>query len=208
MSSTKAQPAAAGDYSHEAAFVAALRQGDADAYEQLLQQFEEKIYKLAFRFTRNTADAEEVVQNVFLQIFRKIGEFQGNSALSSWIYRVTANAALMLLRKNKNSKVTDSLEDALPEYLEDGHAATREPAWNPLPDERVLSQQVLDRIDAAAGELPPEYRIVFVLRDIEGMSNEEVAEALNLSVAAVKSRLHRARLYLRKQLAPEFEKKA
>lgn len=200
--STKTHPYGSEAAAPQQALLEGLKAGDSAAYEQLLADYQDKIYRLAWRMTRNDADAEEVVQNVFLQIFRKIDTFEGNSSLSTWIYRVTSNAALMLLRSRK--KNTDSLEDAFPRYAEDGHVEDPEPAWGNLPEERLLSDEALGKVDDAVARLAPEYRAVFVLRDVEGQSTEEVAEALGLSVSAVKSRLHRARLYLRKRLGDYF----
>lgn len=182
--------------------LAGLRAGSPEAYERLLADYQDRIYRLAYRMTRNEADAEEVVQNVFLQIFRKIDTFEGNASLSTWIYRVTSNAALMLLRARK--KNTESLEEAFPRYQADGHVEDPEPAWGNLPEERLLSDEALSRVDAAVEKLAPEYRAVFVLRDVEGQSTEEVATALGLGEAAVKSRLHRARMFLRKRLGEYF----
>ncbi len=187
----------------ERALVRALQQGAPEAYEKLLSDYEDRVYRLAFRFTRNRADAEEVTQNVFLQVFRKIGTFQGESALSSWIYRVTANAALMHLRKRRRKE--EPLEDHLPEIENPASAVDGEPPPL-LPEDRVLSGEAVRRIDEAVAGLPEDYRAVFVMRDVEGLSNEEVAGALGLKVPAVKSRLHRARLKLRDALAPYFGK--
>ena len=200
--STKTHPYGSEAADPQQALLEGLKAGESEAYEQLLAEYQDKIYRLAWRMTRNDADAEEVVQNVFLQIFRKIDTFEGNSALSTWIYRVTSNAALMLLRSRK--KNTDSLEDAFPRYSEDGHVEDPEPSWGDLPEERFLSDEALGKVDDAVAKLAPEYRAVFVLRDVEGQSTEEVAEALGLSVSAVKSRLHRARMFLRKRLGDYF----
>lgn len=186
----------------ESQLLRGLRAGDSAAYEQLLAEYQDKVYRLAYRMTRNEADAEEVVQNVFLQIFRKIDTFEGNSSLSTWIYRVSSNASLMLIRARK--KNTESLEDAFPRYAEDGHVEDPEPGWAGLPEERFLSDEALGKVDEAMDKLAPEYRAVFVLRDVEGLSTQETAEALELSVAAVKSRLHRARMFLRKRLGTYF----
>ena len=160
-----------------------------------------RVYRLAYGITRNPADAEEVVQDVFLTVVRKGGSFEGQAALATWMYRVTMNAALNR-RRGKRRELEVSLEEHLPTYTEDGHRAGDRSDllvdWSRTPEEWVLSgesRRVLEN---------DHYRAVLVLRDVEELSNEEVASIVGDSLASVKSRLHRARMALREQLTRHF----
>ncbi len=168
-----------------------------------MEHYGSRVYRLARGITRNEADAEEVAQDVFVNLFRKIETFQGRAALGSWIYRVTANAAL-IKRRGKRFELEVALEEQLPTFLEDGHRAGDRAwvlaDWSRTPEEQMLSAETRAVLNRAIDELPDHYRAVLVLRDVEGLSNEEVAEALGESVPTVKSRLHRARMALREQL--------
>jgi len=180
-----------------------LRGGDAAALEGLIERHGSRVYRLACQITRNEADAQEVVQDVFLAVFRKIHTFEGRAALGSWIYRVASNTALLKLRGRRADREV-SLESQLPSFLPDGHRAG-EPAhlnadWSQTPEADLLSRETREILSRAIDGLPDSYRAVLVLRDIEGLSNEEVAEIVGDSVAAVKSRLHRARMVLREEL--------
>ena len=177
-----------------------IRKGDEPALEELLRRHQGKIYGLSVRMLRNPHDAEEVLQDVALTIFQKAGTFQGRSAVSSWIYRITMNGCLMKLRKRPKVPAIP-LEGLGPAMNEEGMATERVADWTALPREQLDSKELAARIDEAAGELPPEYRTVFVLRDVEGLPAQEVCEILQVSLPALKSRLHRARLFLRKKLA-------
>ncbi len=190
------------------ALVERLRGGDAAALETLMERYASRVYRLAHGITRNEADAEEVVQDVFLTVFRKIHTFEGRAALGSWIYRVTTNAAL-IKRRGKRVEVEVSLDSQLPTFLPDGHRAG-DPAfvmadWSQTPEADLLSGETREILSKAIDTLPDRYRTVMVLRDIEGLSNEEVAEVVGESVAAVKSRLHRARMALREELTRHFD---
>jgi len=180
-----------------------LKRGDAAALEALMERYASRVYRLAHGITRNAADAEEVAQDVFLNLFRKIGTFEGRAALGSWIYRVTANAAL-IKRRGKRFEVEVPLEDHLPTFKEDGHRdgdrAYVLADWSQSPEEELLSREIRGLLNRALDELPDHYRAVLVLVDVEGLSNEEAAAALEESVASVKSRLHRARMILRERV--------
>lgn len=180
-----------------------LRGGDAGALEALMERYASRVYRLAQGITRNEADAEEVVQDAFLTVFRKIHTFEGRAALGSWIYRVATNAAL-IKRRGKRAEVEVSLDSQLPTFLPDGHRAG-DPAfvmadWSQTPEADLLSGETREILSKAIDALPDRFRTVLVLRDIEELSNEEVAEVVGESVAAVKSRLHRARMALREEL--------
>lgn len=181
--------------------------GDAGALEALMARHAGRVYRLAYGITRNPADAEEVVQDVFLTVVRKGGSFEGQAALATWMYRVTMNAALNR-RRGKRRELEVSLEEHLPHYTEDGHRAGDRSDllvdWSSTPEERVLSGESRRVLENAIDSLPDHYRAVLVLRDVEDLSNEEVASIVGDSLASVKSRLHRARMALREQLTRHF----
>ena len=185
------------------ALVEQLRVGDAAALEALMGRYASRVYRLAHGILRNAADAEEVVQDVFLTLFQKIHTFEGRSALGSWIYRVATNAALIKRRSRKADREV-SLDDQLPTFLPDGHRAGDRAFvwadWSRTPEADLLSQETRAILERAIDELPALYRTVLVLRDVEGLSSEGVAEIVGESVPAVKSRLHRARMVLREAL--------
>jgi RNA polymerase sigma-70 factor (ECF subfamily) len=176
-----------------------------EAFEEVVRRYTDKIYRLALRITRDHHSAEEVVQEVFLTLSNRIDTFRGESRFSSWLYRVAANASYMRLRVEKKYESVVSLEDYVP-YDEDGRLKGRIETkdWSEKPDEALLSKEAMEIIEKAVNELPEPYRVVFHLRDIEGYSNDEVSEILGLSVPALKSRLHRARLFLRDRLSDYF----
>jgi len=170
--------------------------GNQDAYVELTERYTEKVFNLAFRFTRNEEDAEEVMQDVFVTVYRKLDAFEGKSAFSSWLYRVTANTALMLIRKRKQNQ-TISMEEVSAQVKE---SWTGDSSANCDVNYISSRHELRANLEGAIAKLPEEYRNIFLMRDVDGMSNEEVGEILGMSVAAVKSRLHRARLMLRKKL--------
>lgn len=180
-----------------------LRARDTSALETLMDRHTGRLYRLAYGITRNDADAEEVVQDVFLTLFRKIDGFEGRAALGSWLYRVTANAAL-IKRRGKRAELEVSLEEQLPTYRADGHREGDRSFvladWSETPEETLLSGEARKTLERALDRLPHHYRAVMVLRDVEGLENDQVAEILGESVPTVKSRLHRARMALREEL--------
>lgn len=177
-----------------------VRRAQADddrAFGELVTRYESKVYSLALKMLRNPEDAEDVLQDTFLRAYRGIKSFHGRSTFSTWIYRITANSALMRLRKRQLPTVSidDADEREVPINIAD---------WAPGPVEQMLNQETQAAMAEAIDALPAEFRQVFVLRDLEELSNAEVADILDLSVAAVKSRLHRARLKIRNRLAAHF----
>ncbi len=168
-----------------------------------MTRYSARIYRLAYGITRSAPDAEEVVQDVFLQIINKGAGFEGRAALSSWIYRITTNLSLNK-RRGKRRELETSLDDMLPTFLPDGHRAGERAFvvadWSAMPDDKLLSGESRRMLEAAIDRLPEHYRAVLVLRDVEELSNEEVAQIVGDTVAAVKTRLHRARMALREQL--------
>lgn len=187
----------------EAALLERLRGGDPAALERLMEAYAPRVYRLAYGVTRNAADAEEVVQDVFLTIFRKHQTFEGRSALGTWIYRVTTNAALNK-RRGQRGAGEPSLEAELPVFSDDGHRVGDRSYlladWSATPLSELLSSETRAILTQAIGDLPELSRAVLVLRDVEGRSNEEVAEITGESIAAVKSRLHRARMIIRERV--------
>jgi RNA polymerase sigma-70 factor (ECF subfamily) len=188
----------------ESALVAQAREGDAGAYNQLVQRYQSKIFRLAQHITQNREDAEDVLQETFLKAFEHLDQFQGNSKFYTWVVRIAVNQALMKLRRRKNDKSV-----SLDETIDTGEdTVVREiAAWDEDPEEKLSREELGEILDTAINSLEAPYRSVFVLRDIEELSTEETAEALGLSVPAVKSRLLRARLQLREKLTRQFKRK-
>jgi len=174
-----------------------VREGSMEAFEEIISRYESKVYNLAMRFCRNQEDAEEVLQDVFSTIYAKLDGFRGQSQFSSWMYRIIVNAAFMKLRKRKQSH-TISLEDLAPQ-LRQSCLEQDNPVLH-RSDTITQNKELRIILDAAIGRLPAQYRAVFILRDVDGLSNQEVSEILGLSIPAVKSRLHRSRLMLRRRL--------
>jgi RNA polymerase sigma-70 factor, ECF subfamily len=184
--------------------LARLKRGDEQALADLADEFGTKIYQLAFRYLRNKEDAEEVTQDVLFKVYRKVDAFRGDAALSSWIYRITFNAAMSRLRTAKYQRSQD--DDRNPAVAEtdlhgDAPRAKDVADWSDLADEQVLRAQLRTRVMRAILALPAIYRAPVMLRDIQGMSTEEASAVLHVKDQTLKSRLHRGRLILRKQLA-------
>jgi RNA polymerase sigma-70 factor (ECF subfamily) len=176
-----------------------LRKGTPGAVEDLLHQYQGKIFNLAMSILKNESDAEEAAQDVFMTVIRKVDTFKGNSAFYSWMYRICVNTCLMRLRgKRRNDTV--AIEEFMPVFTEDGMHASPMDDWSKEVERKALNEELGKMIRKFTEELSEKYRVVFVLSDIEGLSNEETAKILGMTVPAVKSRLHRARLYLREQL--------
>lgn len=182
----------------DVALVRRARQGDETAFAELVEKHQGRVYQHASRLMGNAQDAEEVLQDTFLQVFRNLHRFEERSRFSTWVYRIATNEALMRLRRVGRRREV-SLEDlpgtALEQAGESVQALARSPA------DRVMDREVREVLQRALSELPEEYRVVFVLRDVDELTNAEAAEILGLTVAAVKSRLHRARLFLRDRVA-------
>jgi RNA polymerase sigma-70 factor (ECF subfamily) len=176
-----------------------LKAGEEAAFEELLRRYELKVYNLVRGLTRNDDDAQDALQDAFLSVFKNIGRFKEESSLSTWVYRIALNAALMKIRKRRKDEKTVAIDEYMPSFDEDGHRVAVVPDWHPAVDQVLINQELGNLLRAWIAELPVEYRTVLVLRDQEGLDNEEVAALLGLSVPAVKSRLHRARIYLRER---------
>jgi RNA polymerase sigma-70 factor (ECF subfamily) len=188
----------------ELELVARSRQGDTTAFSVLVRRYEGKIFRLAMNITQNREDAEDVLQEAFFKAYEHLDQFQGNSKFYTWIVRIAVNQALMKLRKRKSDRAV-----SLDEQIDTGEdTVVREiAAWDPDPEQQYSQEELHKILNEAVLGLTPIYRTVFTLRDIDGLSTEETAEALDLSVPAVKSRLLRARLQLRDKLTRFFKRK-
>jgi RNA polymerase sigma-70 factor, ECF subfamily len=186
----------------EQALLDRLQSGEEEALSELADAYGTKIYQLAFRYLRNKEDAEEITQDVLYKVYRNIGAFRGDAALSSWIYRITFNAAMSRVRTASYQRTQEEERHAQRDDEALPATAPREPAdWSNMSDERLLRTQLRRRVLGAILALPVIYRAPVMLRDIHGMSTEEASAVLRVKDQTLKSRLHRGRLILRKQLA-------
>jgi RNA polymerase sigma-70 factor (ECF subfamily) len=188
----------------ESALVARAKAGDTSAFSDLVKHYDRRVFRMAKQITQNDDDAEDVLQETFLKAYTHLADFQGNSKFYTWLVRIAVNEALMKLRKRRSDKTVpldepiDTGEDEMPREVA---------VWDENPEESYSREELATILDEAVRSLKPAYRTVFILRDIEEMSIEETAEALNLSISAVKSRLLRARLQLREKLTRQFKRK-
>lgn len=178
----------------------ALRQREPQAFQELVETYSPRIYNLALKMLGDPDLAEDILQETFISAYRAIDRFEGRSHVSTWLYRIAHNAVLMRLRKEKRAPDMQSLEDDVD--VETLSTASR---WDDAPEARLMEAELMQKMDDALAGLSETLRVVFVLRDIEGLSTAETAEVLDLSETAVKSRLHRARLALRAELAPYLQ---
>src|SRR5215471_13883284 len=190
--------------SDELKLVHAAKAGDISAFEELVKRYDRNVFRIAQHITQNREDAEDVVQDAFLKAFSNLGQFQGQSKFYTWLVRIAVNEALMKLRRRRPERMVSldeevkTEDDSLPREVAD---------WSPNPEQQYTQAELRDILTRTIQGLPPSFRTVFVLRDVEGLSTEETADALELSVPAVKSRLLRARLQLRDRLSRYFQKR-
>lgn len=193
------------DNHNEAELIERLRAGDKKACAECIEIHSPGIYRLALRLMENEAEAEDVLQETFMNAFKAIDKFEGRSGLGTWLYRIAHNAAMMRLRKPQ--KFFLSVEETLEQ--EEGNLVPKQLFdWCCLPEEDFESDEVKNELEQAIRSLPAKYKSVFILRELEGFSTQETAESLNLSISTVKVRLHRARLGLREKLSPYFTEMA
>ena len=192
------------DKEAEESLVRDLQNGNLEAYDKIAEIYQKKIYGLCFNLTRNQMDAQDVTQEVLLTLFRKINMFQGKSAFSSWVYRIAVNASYMRLR-SKKKEPNVSIDELMPSFNSAGFQQEKIQDWSENTESLIFTKETRDVIDKAVNLLPEKEKVVFILRDVEGLSSEKAGEILDLTVPAVKSRLHRARLFLRKKLSNYFE---
>lgn len=180
------------------ALVKAAQKGETKALQTLVKKYEETVYRFSFKVCRNENDAQDTQQEAFLNILKSLKSFSFKSNFSTWIYRIVSNSCLMKFRKEKRDRMEsfeefDTMEDRVQETYKE---------WDYTPADQLLSEELKDQMDKAILALPPIYRLVFVLKDLEGLKIEEIAQSLEISVAATKARLRRARLFLRDKLEP------
>lgn len=190
--------------SDELTLVQAAKKGDVGAFGELVKRYDRNVFRIALHITQNREDAEDVVQDAFLKAYENLEQFQGQSKFYTWLVRIAVNEALMKLRRRRPERMVSldqevqTEEDSMPREVAD---------WSPNPEQLYNQAELRDILGKTIQGLPPSFRTVFVLRDVEGLSTEETAQALELSVPAVKSRLLRARLQLRERLNRYFKKR-
>lgn len=184
----------------ESKLVELAKSGDRQALAQLVKNNEQTVYNFSFKICRDRNRAEHTMQETFLSMIKSLHQFDGNSKISTWLYRIVSNHCLMLARKDKSKKFVSIDDDD--ELYEDKYTAD----WSNIPNQNIENTELKKILDESIDKLSPEYRIVFLLRDVEGLSTEETAQLTELSVPAVKSRLHRARAFLRKELNEAFSR--
>ncbi len=177
------------------------KNGDNSAFEKLVKKYEQKIYNLALRLTGNPDESGDLLQETFIKAYRSLKSFRGEANFSTWLYRIALNIVLMKKRKEKG-KVFESID--APQFTAKGEITKEIPDWSNNPEAEIENKEVKDILNRALASLPEEYRAVLILRDIQRLSNKEVSEILKISIPAVKSRLHRARLFLRNEVSKYF----
>ena len=188
----------------DVALIERVRGGDLSAYDSLVRKYERQLFRIAQHITQNREDAEDVMQDAFLKAYEKLNQIQGNSKFYTWLVRIAVNESLMRLRKRRTGKMVSIDEDI---ETEEGSVPRDLADWAPDPEQNYGQAELAGILRKTIQVLPPWFRIVFVLRDVEGLSTEETAETLGLSIPAVKSRLLRARLQLRERLSRYFRRK-
>ncbi len=180
------------------------QEGDSLSFEELVKRYEKKIYNLAYRIMGNKEDANDILQETFLEAFRKLSSFEGKSKFSTWLYRIAVN--LCLMKKRREKKIDEvPLDMPILTKEEDEIKGELRDDWSKNPLATLENKEVRKKLSKAIDSLPEEYRTVILLRGVNGLSNEEVAKMLKISLPAVKSRLHRARLFVRDQLSQYFK---
>ena len=185
----------------DAALLEALRAEDPAATEMLVDTYGDRVYRLTYRITGSNEDAEEATQDALWTAARKIGSFKGESQFGSWLYRIAANAAYQKLRSRRAKAREIALDEVMPSLDAEGLHFEPMDDWTPRVDDNAVNGELRDVLEKAIEELPPDYRTALVMHDVEGMPNPDIAETLGISLPAVKSRVHRSRLFVRKKLA-------
>jgi len=188
----------------DVALVAKVREGDVSAYDTLVRKYERQLFRIAQHITQNREDAEDVMQDAFLKAYEKLDQFQGNSKFYTWLVRIAVNESLMRLRKRRTGKMVSIDEDI---ETDEGSVPRDLADWASDPEQNFSQAELGEILRKTIQGLPPGFKVVFELRDVQGLSTEDTAEALGLSVPAVKSRLLRARLQLRERLSRYFRRK-
>jgi RNA polymerase sigma-70 factor (ECF subfamily) len=188
--------------------IARLRRKDSDAVQEIVDRFAPQIYRLAFGITRSPMEAQDVTQDVFITVIRRIEDFRGKSSIQTWIYRIAVNASLDRVRAIQRRKESMGIDEYLPTFTSEGKIADELVDWSEEPLDHLLSEEALLKIQEGIEALPEELRVALVMKDVEGFPLKEIADILELSLPAVKSRVHRARLALRGILSHYFGEKA
>lgn len=183
-----------------------IKRGDLEAFEEIVNKYQTRIYNLALNVLREEMDAQEVVQDIFLAVYSQIHTFEGRSSFYCWLYRIAVNQSLMRKRERKREEVHTPLGDYLPKFDAEGHHLSPVQDWSEQVEDVVMREELMARLSVFIDELPELYKLAFYLVDIDGLKIEEAAGVLGSSVAALKSRLHRARLFLREKLSSYFGK--
>ena len=185
--------------------IQAAKNADQAAFTELVRRYEETVYRFSYKICRDKTRAEETLQDTFINVFRKLRSFDGKAKFSTWLYTIVTNNCLMKLRRRKMADLEDSLEEYdHPPAGNGGKPGNVMARWEETPADIVMAGELRELLDGAITRLPEDYRVVFVMRDIEGRSTEETASILGLSIEATKSRLRRARAFLREQLHPHM----
>lgn len=180
--------------------IKAIQQGNKAAFTSLVRRYEDTVYRFSYKVCRDETKAEETLQDTFINVYRKLDTFDRKSKFSTWLYSIVTNNCLMSRRKRKMDDLLESLDD--PPIDNNGRLSEHIARWEETPADVLMKKELQTLLDRAILKLPVDYRVVFVLRDLEGKSTEETAEILKISVEATKSRLRRARAFLRTQLSP------
>ncbi len=190
--------------STDSQLISAAKKGDTAAFTRLVKRYEDVVYRFAFKVCRDREKAEETLQDTFINVYRKLASFDGKSKFSTWLYSIVTNNCRMKHRRRKLQEIEESLEalDEPPVTHAGGRKGQQIARWDQTPEDALLDKEFRSLLDEAIRKLPVDYRAVFVMRDLEGTSTEETARALGISIEAAKSRLRRARAFLRDRLDP------
>jgi RNA polymerase sigma-70 factor (ECF subfamily) len=187
----------------ELELVKRAKEGDNKAFEELVKRTQDKIYNLGLKLLGNKDDVLDLLQETYIKAYENLPKFEGRSSFSTWLYRIATNFALMKLRKEKYKKISiDEIKEAA-----DGNYKLEIPDWSNSPYFQYKNEELKEILNEAINSLPPKYKTIFILHDIEGLSIPEISEILSLSMPTIKTRIHRSRLYLREKLSEYFKKK-
>ena len=187
----------------ELELVKRAKEGDNKAFEELVKRTQDKIYNLGLKLLGNKDDVLDLLQETYIKAYESLPKFEGRSSFSTWLYRIATNFALMKLRKEKFKKISiDEIKEAT-----DGNYKLEIPDWSNSPYFQYKNEELKEILNEAINSLPPKYKTIFILHDIEGLSIQEISEILSLSIPTIKTRIHRSRLYLREKLSEYFKKK-
>jgi RNA polymerase sigma-70 factor (ECF subfamily) len=191
----------------DSSLLSGLRSADPEAYDELTERFAPQIYRLAYGITQDAMDAQDATQDVMMTVFRKVDDFEGRSSIQTWIYRIAVNASLDRIRSRQRRHESIPIEEYLPSFTSEGMHAEEIVDWSEAPLDHLLSQEAQRKLQSSIDALPEDLKVVLVMKDVEGFHLKDICDILELSLPAVKSRLHRARLVLRGILSSYFTEK-